>query len=174
MSEKKGLLPVPSAGVCFTVLTEAPYADRNYIKQQCERMRLVNPVVAQNLTGLCQLYAEKKDYVSVIAASYAGVSTYRLLELEAQQGWKRLPLVGANVNSIMKRACNEAQGYVEKVLERIKEDNPPIYERLEMLMSDLKQCGNAPRAAACGAVALVYASLELQAETDKLYADFNC
>lgn len=168
MSEKKGLLPIPSDEVYNTVLREAKFEDKEYLDAHSERLAALNPIVHGNLAWLCDKYVKQKDTVSVVAAANAGISTYRLLELEAQRTFKKLPLVGPCVNEVIRRSCQEKTGYVDRTLKRLKEDNPPIYRRLEMIIKEIRQYGNDPAAAACAAVVLVYTSLELQAESEKL------
>jgi len=154
MSEKKGLLPIPDQEAIKLALLETGDSTEAYMDKQMTRLMKVNPWVGKNLAVLCENFESQGDELSANVVKYVGVSTYRILELQAEREGKELPKVGFEINNVIKRSSRSKGKYVSSIMNRLEEDNPPIYKRLQSIIDDLMPYGDSS-AAACSSGVLV-------------------
>ncbi len=167
MSERQGLLPWPSDGICDKVSAAMPHSE--YIREQFIFMAQHNRVVASELELTSRFFEEFGDYCGEMHL-FAGLQTHLMLYLASQENKQKLPFANRSIVEVIEHSLEEADDYVKETFERLKEDNPPVHGYLHELCKSRDAIKNGPaamKAIKSGGI-FVYSMLELQAEADKL------
>jgi hypothetical protein len=135
-----------------------------------ERIRAVNPIVAEYIAGLAQQVPEGtySNYVTM-----AGVLVYRLLEHEFAQRGKEMPIVKRQILDSLKVDIAQEEGYFQKLANSLVTENDELRRVLALYLVPLGWLpnGELPLNQAVSSVLEsglgVYALIKAQAKADR-------
>jgi len=99
-----------------------------------ERIRAVNPIVAEYIAGLAQQVPEGADsnYVTM-----AGVLVYRLLEHEFERRGEKMPIVKRQILDSLKVDIAQEEGYFQKLANSLVTENYELRRVLALYLVPL-------------------------------------
>jgi hypothetical protein len=134
-----------------------------------ERIREVNPIVAEYIAGLAGKTPEGLNLTHVsTCVVLAGVFTYRLLELEFEQRGKKMPMVEKEIADSLQVNIAQEKRYFLKLANSLKDENAELLLALSALIfmwivyfsSEREQVSPLAIESGLGVYALIKAQLE--------------
>jgi hypothetical protein len=138
-----------------------------------ERIREVNPIVAEYIEGLARKTREGPNLTHVsTCVVLAGVLVYRLLELEFEQRGKKMPIVEKEIADSLQVDIAQEESYFRKLADSVEYENVELIWALSILIfrwivtysSESEQVSPLVIESGLG----VYALIKAQAEVNRL------
>lgn len=173
MSERHGLLPLPSNDICALVTAARP--SESYIDGQFFTTAIRNFAISDGLEELSSSFRRAYDSFCGELLMFSGVQVYRMLDLAAQHAGHPLPVSTRAIADVIRRSLEEQGTHINETYNRLKEDNPPIHG----YMTDLCKLRNVSKRGPPAFNAIIfggifaYSMLELQADADKMAKEFK-